>query len=238
MGPGGKSRPNKIEEEKTVATPEVAAEVAPEVAVGEVEENENISERLREATECLKAVAKLLVDSYVFLDPDTIAWRIQTIDGRQVPELLFDDIDMYRLVDAQSPETQEECNRNLGKIYTLFQEEEKALREAERPNKIDCGPRLTDIESALASFVSYFNLEHLHSTVKTTGEALQNSEREAAKEFLLAIFTQIEKLQKETNITEEQFRAVNREYEDVTRKKVGHITLDVVDWTTPDTKLP
>ncbi len=229
MEPSGKSPPNKIEGEKTVGAPEVAAEVAPEVAIKGVEEKEDISERLREATECLKIVAKLLGDSYVFLDPDTIAWEIQTVDGQQVPVLSFDDIDMYRLVNEQSPETQEECNKNLKKIFTLFTEEEKKLQEAQRPNKIDCGPRLTDIESAFASFASYFDLKHLH-TIKTLDEALQSSEREAAKQFLLAIFSQIQKLQVETNITQEQLHTVNREYREHYHA-VGTISFGIVDHT-------
>ncbi len=121
------------------------------------------------------------------------------------------------------------CEMHLSRLLALFEEEKIELEKERITNLKDCGPGIKTLEEEIRTFESEHDIDVLFS-IQTEEDAVNNKDREAAKNDLIKILSQIKFLKSDTDITEQQYDVLLSKYRQLSRAigiinggKVDHI---------------
>ncbi|QQR82571.1 hypothetical protein IPJ70_00440 [Candidatus Campbellbacteria bacterium] len=137
-------------------------------------------------------------------------------------ELLFDKEALLEAIGrVRDEKIRGVCKTHFERLLTLFEEEKKAHKEMYRARLRDTepeikNPEIKNIETLFTTFETNHNLELLLA-IQTEKEAMESSERSAAKKDLSLILSQLKTLGTGTTITTEQLLELHKKYDTLSR---------------------
>lgn len=96
----------------------------------------------------------------------------------------------------------------------------------------ECGPEIAEFETMIKNFKETFSLEALHAiTYLSREEVLNHPLRQPARLATAPIFDKLKEIKKETNISDEQYKELEAQREELQRAIGIHTSSGSIDHT-------
>ncbi|MDP3726309.1 MAG: hypothetical protein Q8R36_03880 [bacterium] len=154
-------------------------------------------------------------------------WQVDPVNLKEL-EVLFNEEELREAIGGISDqEVKEKCTQHLERLLVLLEEEKQEIQEHHEARLIDCRPLIAELEATISPFMGKEIFATLHA-IKTGEEALNNRERESAKQALISILSQLKTLEEKTNITAGEYDELYEKYQ-ILCHAVGIINRGAVD---------